>query len=139
MSNLTFTIIKPKAMANNDYGSIIDTITRNGFKFVAMKMVRMTESVAKEFYKEHVDKVFFNDLIAFMTSGPIIVGVLQKENAVEDFRQLIGSTDPAKAQLGTIRRMFASSKEANAIHGSDSDASAKREIAIFFKDSDMCC
>lgn len=133
----TFTIIKPHAVANNNLGPILEMINRNGYRFIAMKMIRLTETLAKEFYREHADKSFFQDLIDYMTSGPIVVAIVSKSNAVSDFRELIGDTDPTQAKLGTIRRMFAESKEHNAIHGSDSDESARREIALFFTDQEI--
>ena len=100
-------------------------------------MIKMSKNLASEFYNVHQDKPFFEELIDYMTSGPVVVAVIQKENAVADFRTLIGKTDPTKAKLGTIRRMFAESKEMNAIHGSDSITNAKREIKLFFKEDEL--
>ncbi|HKM94636.1 MAG TPA: nucleoside-diphosphate kinase [Prolixibacteraceae bacterium] len=136
-NNLTFTIIKPEAFANNNVGPILEMINLNGFRFVAMKMVKMNRQKAEVFYDIHQEKPFFNELIDYMTSGPVVVAVVEKSNAVEHFRELIGSTDPSKAQLGTIRRMFAKSKANNAIHGSDSDENAKREIELFFSPDEI--
>lgn len=136
-SNLTFTIIKPHAIAYNNLGPILEMINRNGYKVVAMKMIKLTREKAAIFYEEHKDKNFFDELLDYMTSGPIVVAIIQKENAVKDFRALIGNTDPSKANLGTIRRMFAESREHNAIHGSDSEKSAKREIGLFFEKSEI--
>ena len=115
----------------------MELINRNGYKFRAIKMIKLSREKAEIFYDVHKDKPFFDELIDYMTSGPIVVAVIEKKNAVKDFRILIGSTDPTKAKLGTIRRMFAESKEANAIHGSDSDESAKREIEMFFKPEEI--
>jgi nucleoside-diphosphate kinase len=136
-SNITFTILKPHAVANNNLGPILEMINRNGYHFVAMKMIQLNREKAAVFYEEHREKVFFDELLDYMTSGPIVVAVIKKDNAVKDFRELIGSTDPSKAKLGTIRRMFAESKEHNAIHGSDIEKSAKREIALFFTDDEI--
>lgn len=136
-ANLTFTIFKPRAVENKNLGLMIDIIYRNGFKIKALKMIRMEREKAEIFYQEHKNQPFFNDLIAYMTSAPVVVAVLEKEHAVNDFRQLIGTTDPATANFGTIRKMFAQSKSANAIHGSDSDASAQREIALFFAPNEL--
>ena len=130
--NLTFTIIKPHAIEHNNFGPIMELINRNGYKFRAIKMIRLNRKKAEVFYEAHKGKPFFNELIDYMTSGPIVVAVIEKKNAVKDFRVLIGNTDPTKAKLGTIRRMFAESKEANAIHGSDSEENANREINMFF-------
>ncbi len=136
-SNLTFTMIKPHAVENNNLGPILEMINRNGYQFKAMKMIKMDEKKAVDFYIEHRDKVFFQELIDYMTSGPVVVAVLQKQNAVSDFRKLMGATDPTKAKLGTIRRMFAESKERNAVHGSDSEVSAQREINLFFSSEEI--
>jgi len=136
-TDVTFTIIKPHALQYSNMGPILELINRNGYKFIAMKMIKMDREKASSFYSEHQNKSFFTELIDYMTSGPVIVAVVQKENAVKDFRELIGNTDPAKASLGTIRRMFAESKEHNAIHGSDSDENAEREINLFFKPEEI--
>ncbi len=136
-TDVTFTIIKPTALASQHIGPVFELINRNGFKFIGIKMVQLSREKAEEFYKEHKDKVFFESLVQYMTSGPIVVAALQKENAVNDFRELIGNTDPAKAAYGTIRKMFAFSKEDNAVHGSDSHASAEREIGLFFSTDEL--
>lgn len=132
MSNITFTMIKPDAVANGYIGKILDQITSAGYKIVAMKYIHLTEKTAGEFYGIHRERPFFKDLVGFMTSGPIVAAVLQKENAVADFRTLIGATDPKKAEPGTIRNLYADSIEANAIHGSDSDENAAGEASFFF-------
>ncbi|MFM2376862.1 MAG: hypothetical protein RLZZ165_1959 [Bacteroidota bacterium] len=129
---LTFTIIKPDAVRNGHSGKIIDQIIEGGFKVRAMKMVWLSDKSAGEFYAIHRERPFFKDLVEFMTSGPCIPMILEKENAVEDFRTLIGATNPAHAAVGTIRNRFAKSIDANAIHGSDSDENALREGAFFF-------
>ena len=132
MSNRTFTMIKPDAVANKNTGAILDRIIKGGFKIIAMKLQRLTAEKAGVFYEVHTSKPFYNDLVKYMSSGPLVVAILEKENAVDDFRKLIGATDPAQAAPGTIRAMFAKSIEANAIHGSDSDANAKIEGDFFF-------
>lgn len=131
-SNLTFTMIKPHALEHNNLGPILEMINRNGYQFRAMKMIKLSRKKAETFYEAHRDKDFFDELINYITSGPVVVAVVEKTNAIKDFRQLIGATDPTKAKLGTIRRMFAKSKEENAIHGSDSAENAQREIELFF-------
>lgn len=125
-------MIKPDAVANQHIGGILDQIIKGGFKIVAMKYVALSAEKAGEFYAVHKARPFYNDLVSFMTSGPIVAAILEKDNAVEDFRKLIGATDPAKAEPGTIRNLFANSIEANAIHGSDSDENAKIEGDFFF-------
>jgi len=132
MSNRTFTMIKPDAMENGHAGAILDRITKAGFKLVAMKLTQLSKEKAGEFYAVHKDKPFFQDLVNFMSRGPIIAAILEKENAVADFRELIGATNPANAAEGTIRKTFAKSIEENAIHGSDSDENAKIEGDFFF-------
>jgi nucleoside-diphosphate kinase len=132
MSNITFTMIKPDAVANGHTGKIIDQIISNGFKLVAMKYTRLSPEMAGLFYDVHRERPFYGDLVNFMTSGTIVAAVLEKENAVADFRTLIGATDPKKADVGTIRNLYAQSIEANAIHGSDSDENANREAGFFF-------
>ncbi len=131
-TNKTFSMIKPGAVHNKHIGHILSKIEEAGFTIAAIKTTRLSLEDAAEFYAEHKDKPFYQELIEFMSSGPIIAMVLLKENAVEDFRKLIGATDPAKAAEGTIRKLFATSKSHNAVHGSDSDASAERESAFFF-------
>jgi nucleoside-diphosphate kinase len=129
---LTFTIIKPDAVRNGHAGKIIDQIIEGGFKVRAMKMVWLSDKTAGDFYDIHRERSFFKELVDFMTSGPCIPMILEKDNAVEDFRTLIGSTNPANAAPGTIRNRFAKSIDANAIHGSDSDENALREGSFFF-------
>ncbi|HNW51639.1 MAG TPA: nucleoside-diphosphate kinase [Prolixibacteraceae bacterium] len=136
-TDLTFTIVKPTAFKNNYLGPIIELFNRNGFKILGLKLIRIEKEKAELFYKEHVEKPFFGSLIQYMTSGPVVVAVLQKENAVADFREMIGNTDPLKANFGTIRKMFAEDKEANAVHGSDSNESAEREISVFFSPDEI--
>ncbi|WP_346238563.1 nucleoside-diphosphate kinase [Niabella insulamsoli] len=132
MSNRTFTMIKPDAMKNGHAGAILDRITKEGFKLVALKLTKLSAEKAGEFYAIHKERPFFGELVDFMSSGPIIAAILEKDNAVEAFRELIGATNPANAAEGTIRKVFAASIEANAIHGSDSDENAKIEGDFFF-------
>lgn len=132
MSNLTFAIIKPDAVKNNYVGQIITMITEAGFKVKAMKMTRMSVDSAKGFYEVHKERPFYGELVDFMSSGPCVPLMLEKENAVADFRKLIGATDPAQAEEGTIRKRYAGSKAENAVHGSDSDENALIEISHFF-------
>lgn len=130
--NITFTIIKPDAVRNGHAGKILDHIIQAGYTVKAMKLIWMNDREAGGFYDIHRERPFFKDLVTFMTSGPCIPLVLEKGNAVEDFRTLIGATDPQKAAPGTIRNLYAKSIDANAIHGSDSDANALREASYFF-------
>ncbi|HEY8388924.1 MAG TPA: nucleoside-diphosphate kinase [Parasegetibacter sp.] len=132
MGNRTFTMIKPDAMANGHAGAILDRIIKEGFRVVALKMTKLSTEKAGEFYKVHKERPFYGELVEFMSSGVIIAAILEKENAVADFRTLIGATDPAKADEGTIRKLFATSVGENAIHGSDSDENAAIESAFFF-------
>src|SRR6188474_2987643 len=132
MSNRTFTMIKPDAFANGHSGAIIDQIVKSGFQLVAMKLTRLTPEKAGEFYAIHKERPFYGELVEFMSSGPIVAAILEKENAVADFRKLIGATDPAKADEGTIRKKYASSVGENAVHGSDSDENARIESDFFF-------
>jgi nucleoside-diphosphate kinase len=131
-TNKTFTMIKPDAVANGHTGAIIDHIIKGGFKITAMKYLWLTPEKAGQFYAVHKARPFYNDLVSFMSSGPIVAAILEKDNAVEDFRKLIGATDPAKAEPGTIRNLFAKSIDANAVHGSDSDENAQIEGNFFF-------
>lgn len=131
-TNRTFTMIKPDAVANGHIGAIIDQITKAGFKIVAMKYTSLSPEMAGKFYDIHRERPFFKDLVSFMSSGPIVAAILEKDNAIEDFRKLIGATDPQKADVGTIRQKFAKSIDANAIHGSDSDENAQIEGNFFF-------
>jgi len=132
MSNITFTMIKPDAVANGHTGKIIDQIIQSGFKIEAMKYIHLSNDMAGAFYAVHKERSFYKELVDFMTSGPIVAAVLTKDNAVLDFRTLIGATDPAKADAGTIRNLYAKSIDANAIHGSDSDENAAIEASFFF-------
>lgn len=132
MSTRTFTMIKPDAVADNNSGAIIKLIEEAGFKIVALKKTLLTPERAGQFYAVHKERPFYGDLVKYMSSGPIVPIILEKENAVADFRKLIGATDPSKAEDGTIRKLFAKSIEANAIHGSDSDENAKIESDFFF-------
>jgi nucleoside-diphosphate kinase len=132
MSNRTFTMIKPDAFSKGHSGAIIDKILDSGFRLVAMKLTRLTPEKAGEFYAVHKERSFYGELVQFMCSGPIIAAILEKENAVADFRKLIGATDPAKADDGTIRKLYAASVGENAIHGSDSDDNARIESDFFF-------
>ena len=131
-SNITLTMLKPDAVAAGNSGKIIDLIIQSGFKIQAMKLSRLSKEKAEEFYAVHKERGFFNDLIKFMTEGPIIAAVLEKDNAVEDFRKLIGATNPANAADGTIRKLFATDIERNAVHGSDSDENAAIEASFHF-------
>jgi nucleoside-diphosphate kinase len=134
--NTTFTMIKPDAFEAGYTGSIIQKIIDNGFKIKALKLTQLHKEDAEAFYAIHKERPFFNGLVAFMSSGPIVAAVLEKENAVEDFRKLIGSTNPAQADDGTIRKLFAASIERNAVHGSDSDENALIESNFFFSQLD---
>lgn len=128
----TFAMIKPDAVANKSAGDIISIIEKNGFIIKNMQMRTLTSKEAEIFYAEHKGKPFFTDLVSYITSGPVIAFNLEKENAIADWRELIGTTDPAQARPGTIRKMFAESKSKNAVHGSDSVEAASREIKLFF-------
>lgn len=125
-------MIKPDAVQNGHIGAIIDKITGAGFRIVAMKYTRLTPDTAGKFYEIHKERPFYKDLVNYMSSGSIVAAILEKDNAVEDFRKLIGATDPAKAEPGTIRNLFAKSIEANAVHGSDSNENAEIEGNFFF-------
>ena len=130
--NITFTIIKPYSVSSGHIGPILNKIHVAGFKISAMRMLWLTRGEAERFYEVHKERPFYRDLVEFMTSGPIVVAVLKKENAVADYRKLIGNTDPAKAEEGTIRKEFAKSMQENAVHGSDSDENAAFEASFFF-------
>jgi nucleoside-diphosphate kinase len=125
-------MIKPDAVGNGHIGAILAKITDAGFRIVAMKYTRLSPEKAGEFYAVHKERPFYKDLVNYMSSGNIVAAILEKDNAVEDFRRLIGATDPAKAETGTIRQLFAKSIEANAVHGSDSDENAAIEGNFFF-------
>jgi nucleoside-diphosphate kinase len=132
--SITFTMIKPDAVSNNHIGAILQKINEAGFTIRAMKYTHLTPESAGKFYAIHKERGFFNDLVSFMSSGPIVAAILEKDNAVADFRDLIGATDPTKAAPGTIRAMFAKSIDANAMHGSDSDENAIIEGNFFFNE-----
>lgn len=130
--NITFTMIKPSAVENGYTGAILDLILRNGFKLISMKYTYLSRYQAEKFYEIHKERPFFNDLVIFMSSGPIVAAILQKEDAVNAYRELIGSTDPEKAGEGTIRKLYGKSIQENAVHGSDSDETAQNECNFFF-------
>jgi nucleoside-diphosphate kinase len=134
----TLSIIKPDAVGKNVIGDIVSRFEKGGLRVVAMKMLQLDEKSAGGFYAEHEGKPFFADLMEFMTSGPVIVQVLEGENAIAKNRELMGATNPAEADAGTIRSDFAKSIDANAVHGSDSPASAEREVSYFFSDEEIC-
>lgn len=131
-ANKTFTMIKPDAFEAGNSGAILKMIEEAGFKIVAMKATQLTPAIAGKFYEVHKERPFYADLCKYMSSGPIIAAILEKDNAVEDYRNLIGATNPANAAEGTIRKIFAKSIEANAVHGSDSDENAEIEGSFFF-------
>ena len=135
--NRTFTMIKPDAVGSNNIGNITQMISDAGFKIKAMKLTQLTRSQAEEFYAVHSERPFYGELVEYMTSGPIVAAVLEKENAVIDFRNLIGSTDPNEAEEGTIRKKYAESKGRNAVHGSDSDENAQIEADFHFNIEDL--
>lgn len=137
VTNRTFTMIKPDATSAGHTGAILDKIIKAGFRLVAMKYTRLTPEEAGRFYAVHRERPFYNDLVKYMSSGNIVAAILEKENAVEDFRKLIGATDPAKAEPGTIRNLFAKSIDANAVHGSDSNENASIEGSFFFSALEM--
>ena len=133
-TNRTFTMIKPDAVGSNYIGPILEQITTAGFRIVAMKLLKLSKEEAGRFYAVHKDRPFYEELTNYMSSGPIVAAVLQKDQAVGEFRKLIGATDPSKAEAGTIRQRFAKSIAANAVHGSDSDENALLESAFFFSE-----
>jgi nucleoside-diphosphate kinase len=132
MSNRTFTMIKPDATKKGDTGAILNQIIKAGFAVKAMKWTKLTEEQAGLFYDVHRERPFYGELVEFMSSGPIVAAILEKENAVADFRKLIGATNPAQAEEGTIRKLYAASLGENAVHGSDSDENAAIEGDFFF-------
>ena len=137
MSERTFTISKPDAVENGNAGNIMAVLEKEGFHILAGRMLRMNETVARGFYAVHKERPFYNDLVAYMTSGPVWVMALERENAVLSLRKLMGATNPAEADEGTIRALYGSSIERNSIHGSDSDENAAIEIAFFFATSEL--
>jgi len=132
MTNRTFTMIKPDAVSNGHSGAILDQIIKAGFNIIALKLTKLSAEKAGEFYAVHKERPFYRELVEFMSSGPIVAAILEKNNAVEDFRKLIGATNPAQAEEGTIRKRFAESIGKNAVHGSDSDDNAEIEGNFFF-------
>ena len=136
-TNRTFTMLKPDSVEKGNIGAILEKINSAGFRIVAMKLTQMSDQDARRFYSIHKDRPFFDDLVSYMTSGPIVAAILEKENAVEQFRILIGSTDPTEAAEGTIRNLFASSISENAIHGSDSDENALIESRFHFYEEEI--
>ncbi len=136
-NNRTFTMLKPDAVEKGNIGSILEKITASGFRIVAMKLTQLTVADAESFYAIHKNRPFFPDLVTYMTRGPVVAAILEKDNAVEDFRTLIGATNPSEAAEGTIRNMFADSISENAVHGSDSDENAKTEGSFHFSEREM--
>ena len=136
-TNRTFTMLKPDAVEKGHIGAILEKISASGFRIVAMKLTQMTKADAQAFYTIHNEQAFFGELVEYMTCGPIVAAVLEKENAVEDFRTLIGTTNPADAAQGTIRKMYADSISKNAIHGSDSNDNAAIESAFHFSGREL--
>lgn len=135
--NYTLTIVKPDAVAAGNAGRILGLLEEKGFRIRALRMMHLTEAQAKEFYAVHKERPFYGSLVKFMTSGPCIPAILEKENAVTGLRDAIGATDPAEASPGTVRALYAESKERNAIHASDSDENAVREARFFFAEADV--
>jgi nucleoside-diphosphate kinase len=136
MSNLTFTMVKPEAVEAGNTGAILNKIENAGFRIVALKKVLLTKERAGEFYEVHKERPFYGELVDYMSSGPVVAALLEKDNAVLDFRELIGATDPSEAAEGTIRAEFAESKAKNAVHGSDSDDNANLEADFHFIQSE---
>ena len=137
MGNRTFTMVKPEAVQAGNTGEILKMIEENGFRIVALKKVQLTKQRAGIFYQVHKERSFYGELVDYMSSGPIIAAILEKENAVADFRELIGATDPIEASDGTIRKLFAESKSKNAVHGSDSDENAQIESDFHFSAEEL--
>jgi nucleoside-diphosphate kinase len=135
--NRTFTMVKPDAVAAGNTGNILAMIEQAGYKIIALKLTQLSEAKAGEFYAVHKERPFYGELVTFMSSGPIVAAILEKDNAVLDFRTLIGATDPSKAEEGTIRKKYAKSVGENAVHGSDSDENAAIESAFHFAVTDM--
>ncbi len=137
MIQRTLCIIKPDAVKKNLQGNIIQKISDSGFKILGMKMLNLANATAGKFYEVHKERPFYKELCSFMTSGPVVTIALEKENAVADYRTLIGATDPAEAAEGTIRKLYADSKSENAVHGSDSEENGRNEVAFFFAESEL--
>ena len=135
--NRTFIMIKPDAVKNNHVGDILARIEKEGFKILGLKFMKLSKVDAEQFYKVHAERPFYNDLCGYMSSGPVVAAALERKDAVKHWRDIIGATDPKEAAEGTIRALFAESKEANAVHGSDSDDNANLEISFFFKDYEL--
>ena len=135
--NRTFSIIKPDATKRNITGSINDLIEKNGLRIIAQKKIKMTHEQAEQFYEIHNDKPFFNDLVNYMTSEPVVVQVLHGNDAVKKYREVMGATNPDNAEEGTIRKLFALNVQENSVHGSDSDDNAKKEIEFFFNENEI--
>ena len=136
-TNRTFTMLKPDSIENGNIGNILQMITEAGFSIKAMKYTQLSDAQAKEFYVVHSERPFYGELVEYMTSGPIVAAILEKENAVADFRDMIGATDPAEAAEGTIRAKYAESKGRNAVHGSDSDENAQIESDFHFTAAEL--
>ncbi|KAF0198505.1 MAG: nucleoside-diphosphate kinase [Bacteroidetes bacterium] len=136
--NITFTMIKPEAYQNGHAGKILDMILSKGFRLSAIKILNLTSKQAGKFYEVHRERPFYGELVGFMSSGTILAAILEKENAVEEYRKLIGSTNPANADEGTIRKAFGQSIQMNAVHGSDSDENAAIEASFFFSELERC-
>lgn len=132
--NITLTMIKPEAVRNGHIGNILAKITEGGFGIIAMKYLRLTREQAEKFYEVHHERPFYNDLVTFMSSGPIVAAVLKKENAVDEYRKFIGSTNPKDAVAGSIRALYGTNIQENAVHGSDSDENAVKEAGFFFSE-----
>ena len=137
MSNRTFTIVKPDSVRKGNFGKIISRIESEGFRVLGVKKIALSERQAQAFYAVHKERPFYGSLVDYMTSGPVYVAALERDNAVAELRKLMGATDPTKADAGTIRKEFGESIEQNAIHGSDSDENAKIEIGFFFAESEL--
>jgi len=133
----TLAILKPDCVAANKMGKVLDRIEAAGFRIIGMKLVKLTPEVAGKFYEVHKERGFYKELVAFMSSGPVVPLALEKESAVADFRKLIGATDPAEAATGTIRRDFATSKQNNIVHGSDSPENGRTEVAFYFSSKEL--
>ena len=137
MAERTLSIIKPNAVEENHVGDIVARFEKEGLRVAAMKMTKLSKEKAEGFYIEHKERPFFGSLVSFMTSGPIVLMVLEAENAIEKNREIMGATNPAEAAEGTLRKLYATSIEANAVHGSDSKASAEREVSYFFDNNEI--
>ena len=133
---ITFSMIKPDAVADGHTGAILKMIEDAGFRIAAMKKTKLSKKAAGKFYEVHKERPFYDELTTYMSSGPIVALILEKENAVADFRKLIGATNPAEAEEGTVRKLYAKSIEANAVHGSDADETAQQEADFFFEDEE---